>query len=89
MTTLSDDLDVYAMVVDNATNINKSDNGISNVESKMTMAYEDENQCPALGRHINATLLNGLIKYCPCVVHCYIQLRRYGEAASNIYLITG
>ena len=59
------------------------------VESKMTIAYEDENPCSALRRHINATLLNGLIKYCPCVVHCYIQLRRYGEAASNIYLITG
>jgi hypothetical protein len=59
------------MVVDNATNINKSDNDISDVESKMTMAHEDENQCPALRRHINATLLNGLInnihqksKYC-------------------------
>jgi hypothetical protein len=56
------------------------------VECKMAMAYGDGNPCPALGRHINATLLNGLIKYCPCVVHCFIQLRRYGEAAPIKYL---
>ena len=59
------------------------------VECKMTMAYGDENPWPALERHINATLLNGLIKYCLYVVHCYIQPRRYEEAAPIKYLITG
>jgi len=79
LTTLSDDLDVYAMVVDNATNIKKSDNDISNCWMQNDHGIWRWKSMPCLGKAYKCDIvkrINQILSMCSTLLYTTQTIRR-------------